>query len=218
VKLRSRAALLAEFLAIFMAIPLALFLLPARIPPMPLLWLCCLYCLAALLRDPAFPRRALWNTAPFRGRLLSIAVLFAAAAVLCWLAIRHFAPQTLFDIPRAQPVLWAAIMVLYPVLSVYPQGTIYRVFVLHRYRPLLHGTSEKTQNAVLMLLSAASFSLMHIVFHNWIAVSLTFAGGLLFAWRQKTTGSSFVASFEHALYGCLLFTIGLGHYFYVRFV
>jgi uncharacterized protein len=45
-------------------------------------------------------------------------------------------------------------------------------------------------------------------------VALTFAGGLLFAWRYKTTGSLFTSSLEHALYGCWFFTIGIGQYFY----
>jgi membrane protease YdiL (CAAX protease family) len=57
---------------------------------------------------------------------------------------------------------------------------------------------------------------MHIVFRNPLAMALTFAGGILFAWRYEKTGSLFVSSFEHALYGCFLFTIGLGRYFYAR--
>ena len=70
----------------------------------------------------------------------------------------------------------------------------------------------------LILLSALAFSLMHIVFRNWIAVVLTFFGGLLFARRHLETRSLFVSSFEHALYGCFVFTIGLGQFFFVRLV
>jgi hypothetical protein len=40
------------------------------------------------------------------------------------------------------------------------------------------------------------------------------AGGLLFAARYAETNSLFTSSFEHALYGCWLFTIGLDPYFY----
>jgi uncharacterized protein len=29
---------------------------------------------------------------------------------------------------------YALVMLLYPVLSVYPQGVIYRTFLMHRYR------------------------------------------------------------------------------------
>jgi uncharacterized protein len=43
---------------------------------------------------------------------------------------------------------------------------------------------------------------------------LTFFGGILFAWRYVETGSLLTSSVEHALYGCWLFTVGLGVYFY----
>jgi uncharacterized protein len=59
---------------------------------------------------------------------------------------------------------------------------------------------------------------MHILFHNWIALALTFPGGILFALRYCNTRSLAVSSLEHALYGCFLFTIGLGQFFYVRAV
>jgi uncharacterized protein len=62
--------------------------------------------------------------------------------------------------------------------------------------------------------SAAVFSFLHIVFRNPLAVALTFPAGLLFAYRYSQTGSLATSSFEHALYGCWLFTIGLGQYFY----
>lgn len=221
---RSRAALLAEFLALFLVQPLALFFLPARIPPIPLLWAWCLFCLVLLYRDPTFPRRQLWNTAPLRAQLPSILILFAIAAALTALAVIHYAPQTLFDMPRAHTTLWAGVIIFYPLLSVWPQGVIYRVFILHRYQSLLqikNGDSparHPTQTWPLTLLSAAAFSLMHIVFHNWIAVALTFPGGILFARRFQRTRSHPVSCVEHALYGCFLFTIGLGSYFYVRFV
>jgi membrane protease YdiL (CAAX protease family) len=43
---------------------------------------------------------------------------------------------------------------------------------------------------------------------------LTFVAGLLFAWRYQATGSLLVSSMEHALYGCYIFTVGLGELFY----
>jgi membrane protease YdiL (CAAX protease family) len=55
---------------------------------------------------------------------------------------------------------------------------------------------------------------MHIVYRNPLAVVLTFFGGLIFAWRYKVTNSLLTSSFEHALYGCWLFTVGLGDFFY----
>jgi uncharacterized protein len=63
-------------------------------------------------------------------------------------------------------------------------------------------------------MSAVAFSFAHIIFRNPIAVGFTLIGGVLFAWRYAVTGSLLTSSFEHALYGCWMFTIGLGEYFY----
>jgi hypothetical protein len=39
-----------------------------------------------------------------------------------------------FALVMKPPPLWAAIIVLYPIFSVYPQETIYRAFLFRRYR------------------------------------------------------------------------------------
>jgi membrane protease YdiL (CAAX protease family) len=52
------------------------------------------------------------------------------------------------------------------------------------------------------------------VFENWIAPTATFFGGLLFAWTYDRTRSALVAGLQHAAFGCYIFTIGLGWYFY----
>jgi membrane protease YdiL (CAAX protease family) len=94
------------------------------------------------------------------------------------------------------------------VLSVYPQGLVYRAFFFERYRSLFPNP------AVLIAMSAVAFSFAHIIFRNPIAVGFTLIGGFLFAWRYGETRSLFTSSFEHALYGCWMFTVGLGDYFY----
>lgn len=99
------------------------------------------------------------------------------------------------------------VLVLYPILSVYPQGIVYRMFLMERYRPLF------PEAWLMILVSAVAFGFMHIVFRNPFAVVITFAGGLLFAWRYERTGSLLVSSVDHAIYGCLMFTVGLGQYF-----
>ena len=131
--------------------------------------------------------------------------------------VHQYAPQLFLVLLRRRPWLWAAIMVGYPLFSVYPQGLIYRAFFFHRYRRLF-ALNPMAQSRIMILLSAATFALMHIVFHNWIALALTFPGGILFAVRHRNTRSLCVSSLEHALYGCFLFTVGLGQFFYVRVV
>jgi membrane protease YdiL (CAAX protease family) len=129
-------------------------------------------------------------------------------ALTLWLGVRQFAPELEWSLVRQSPGFWAVVMVLYPVLSVYPQGLVYRAFFFERYAVLFPG------KWTMIVASALAFAFMHLIFRNWLAVGLTFAGGLLFAARYAETGSLATSCFEHALYGCWLFTVGLGQYFY----
>jgi membrane protease YdiL (CAAX protease family) len=99
-------------------------------------------------------------------------------------------------------------MILYPLLSVYPQELIFRTFFFHRYRQIFR------QSWVLILASGLSFGLAHLFFANWIAPTLTLLGGLQFARTYDRTNSTLQAAIEHGLWGDLIFTIGLGWYFY----
>ena len=203
-----RFALILEFLILFVALPLGYRFSPVRFPVLPLLWIATAYAWWQLLRDRHFDRSLLWNANALAPVLLRILVIFAVAALAIWLGVRVFAPELLWSFVRRNPAFWALVMVLYPVLSVYPQGLVYRAFFFQRYGVLFPG------RWAMIVASAAAFAFMHIIFRNWIAVALTFAGGLLFAARYAETNSLAASSFEHALYGCWLFTVGLGQFFY----
>ena len=200
--------LIVEFLLLFLALPLAYRFSPVRIPALPLLWVVSGYALWQLIRDPHLNRGQLWNAVRLPSHLPAILAIFAAAALLLWLGVHRFAPQLEWSFVRRHPAFWALVMVAYPVLSVYPQGLLYRAFFFERYAPLFPG------RWTMIVASAAAFAFLHIVFRNPLAVALTFAGGILFAFRYAETGSLATSAFEHALYGCWLFTIGLGQYFY----
>ncbi|HTX40339.1 MAG TPA: CPBP family intramembrane glutamic endopeptidase [Acidobacteriaceae bacterium] len=210
------ALLLGEFLLLFAILPMAVFFHAAvGLDPLQPLWLATGVCLVLLLADPTFDRRQLWNGAPLGGQLPQILGLFAAGAVAITALVHEYAPQLLFSLPRHHPQAWALVILSYPFVSVIPQTLVYRVFLFHRYRALLP-SNPRTQSAALILLSASAFAFSHIVFHNWIAVALTVPGGVLFAVRYNNTRSLCVSLVEHALYGCFLFTIGLGVYFGLR--
>ncbi len=213
-----RVFLAAEFLLLFLAIPLVLFFhWDTAVPPLPALWIVAAYCLIVLLRDPTFDRKQLWNAAPFRQQLLQMLGLFVAGAAAIAALVFVYAPHLFLILPRTHPGAWLLVLLLYTVLSVYPQELIYRAFLFHRYAPLLT-PSPRTRSLLLILVSGAAFALVHILFHNWIAIALTFPGGILFARRYNDTRSLALSSLEHALYGCFLFTIGLGQFFYVRVI
>jgi membrane protease YdiL (CAAX protease family) len=204
----TRSALVLEFLLLFVALPLGYRFSPVRVPALPALWIVTGYAWWQLLRDPRFDRSQLWNAGQLPGRAGAILAIFAVIALVLWLAVRWFAPQLEWSFVRQHAVFWAVVMVAYPVLSVYPQGLLYRAFFFDRYGGLFPG------KWAMIVASAAAFAFLHIVFRNPLAVALTFGGGLLFAARYAETGSLATSCFEHALYGCWLFTVGLGQYFY----
>ena len=110
----------------------------------------------------------------------------------------------LFIVLRTKPLLWLVILFVYSIFSVYPQELIYRTFFFKRYSSLF-----KNENLFLVL-NAALFSLAHVFFRNTLVIVLTFLGGILFALTFKRTKSTTLVSIEHAIYGCWLFTVGMG--------
>jgi membrane protease YdiL (CAAX protease family) len=198
-----------EFLLLFFIGPTIFAYTRHRVPAIPMLWALMAYCLFVLLRDPGFDRRSLWNTAPLGQYAWAILGLFAvAAAIGIVLVLRFGSPGLFLNFPRSNPRLWSLVMILYPILSVYPQGIIYRAFVFDRYRDLFGPTWA------IVLASAFAFTYVHIVYRNKLALALTLLGGILFGIRFVQTGSLFVTSFEHSLYGCFMFTVGVGRSFH----
>ena len=204
----SQAILITEFVILFIALPIGFRYRPLPFPPIPALWLLAAYGLYRLLHDPNFDRGKLWNPAALPASAAHIVIAFALVALLVASGVHFLAPQRLFNFVRRAPAVWAIVMCLYPVLSVYQQGIVYRAFFFERYRSLF------PNSVALIVASAVAFSFAHIIFRNPIAVSFTLVGGLLFAWRYAATGSLFTSAFEHALYGCGVFTVGLGRWFY----
>jgi membrane protease YdiL (CAAX protease family) len=198
-----------ELLVLFMGVPLVFAVRPGALPRIPALLLFTLYCIALLLRDPSFERKRLLSTGNISVRLKPILLRLVPVALLLGGITLAVSPGTLLDFPRHRPGLWILIMFFYPVLSAYPQEIIYRAFFFHRYRPVF--SSEKS----LVVASTVVFGFMHIVFGNPVAVLLTLIGGYMFARTYAKTGSLIVVTIEHSLYGCVIFTVGLGHYFYI---
>jgi hypothetical protein len=203
-----RRAGIAALALIYVALPVALAFVPRW-----LLTLCIIsgggVGLARLLTDPRFDRRRLFDAAAARRGLPRIlartAVVWAGLFALVWLA----RPGMLFLFPRTRPGLWLAIMVGYSVLSAYPQEILYRTFVFHWAPPALARTPLAR-----IALSAALFGWGHVALRNVPAVVLSTAGGFLFASTYERSRSTLLAAIEHALYGCFIFTVGLGDLFY----
>jgi membrane protease YdiL (CAAX protease family) len=204
-----RAYLAFEFVLLFVVVPVVLARMSDRLRWLliPLLWLVAAACLVWLLGDAHFDRRLLWQ-APDAGRWLGlgVAIVLPAAAILV-LGTWHWTPQRLWEFPRQRPGLWALVMVLYPILSVYPQGVIYRGFLFQRYAGLC------PNRMLLILVSGVAFGWMHVIFRNAVAPLLCLAGGVLFAWVYEASGSLLIAAAIHAVLGGAVFTVGQGRYF-----
>lgn len=114
----------------------------------------------------------------------------------------------MFGLIRRSYWIWIIVFVLYPLLSAWPQELIYRAFMFQRYRRLF------TSDMAMIIASEAAFAFLHVLFRNWLAIGLTFIAGIVFAMDYHKTKALTPAFIEHALYGNLIFTIGLGYFFY----
>lgn len=205
-----RALRLAEFVVLYAGGPLLIdwFYVPQVL--IPLLLVSMSACIVVLRRDPAFDRSQLTvGPSPSRANLWPMFLVFTAAVIVGIFVVSTEYPAQFFDLPRTKPLLWLAVMILYPLLSVYPQEVMYRTFLMHRYRAVF------PSRWMMIVASASAFSFCHILFNHWMPLALTFLGGLLFAFTYDRTRSTLLASLEHALYGCFIFTVGLGDFFYL---
>jgi membrane protease YdiL (CAAX protease family) len=203
-----KAHRLLEMLLLFLGVPVALDLLGPRIPViavLPVLGFLTLGFLARaqgfdLRRELRFPTRAQWV-----GGLREILPRFIGVSAVTFLGLWFFAPDALWDFPRHHRGIWQLLLLTYLPLSVLPQTLIYRSFFEWRYQKVMAPGPR-------LWVGAALFGAGHLMFHNAWAIGLTFLGGLVFTETYRKTGSIWITSLEHALYGWMLFTVGMGKF------
>ncbi len=130
-------------------------------------------------------------------KLLAISVF---TSLFVWITNK----ELLFNVLLNKPKLWVFILFVYSFFSVYPQELIYRTFYFDRYKMFF------SNERLFIFINAMVFALAHIFFRNTLVLVLTFLGGLLFALTYNKTKSTLLVSIEHAIYGCWLFTVGMG--------
>jgi len=139
----------------------------------------------------------------------SILTVFAIAGGIVATYVAEYQPALFLEFPRDRPDTWLRIMVLYPLMSVAVQELVYRTFFFHRYG-VLFGSAWW----LAILLNGVLFGIGHIVIGTPLAIYGTMAAGILFAWRYAMTRSFWAVFIEHTLWGALVFTVGLGRYFF----
>lgn len=138
-----------------------------------------------------------------------ILVYVALAGTVCVAGALALVPGRFLILPLNHTVLWVIVLAAYPVLSALPQEIIYRVLFFERYGSLFPGT----------LVAAAAngliFSFGHLFYLNAVTLVTTAVGGALIGWAYLTRGRSMLLSWVlHSVAGWLIFTSGLGIYFY----
>jgi len=141
--------------------------------------------------------------------LLGIVGVFviAGGAVAAYMHAVH--PNLFLEFPTRRPETFTRIMLLYPLMSVIVQELVFRTFFFHRYGPLFG-----RQVTLAIVLNGCLFGYAHLVMNNAFAIWSTALVGFLFAYRYVSTRSLWAVWLEHSLWGALVFTVGLGRWFF----
>ena len=132
--------------------------------------------------------------------LFKFVIIVIITTLFVWITNK----ENLFEVMFNKPKLWVFILFVYSIFSVYPQELIYRTLYFQRYETLFRSKS------LFIFVNAIVFSLAHLFFKNTLVLILTFLGGILFALTYNKTKSTLLVSIEHTIYGCWLFTVGMG--------
>ena len=202
--------LLAEFSLVYIGLPAALNLANVQRPILYLsLWIMALSGIWVLRRNHALNWVELWQGQGWQPAQKRAALLrFLGLSTLAAAFMYYFYPQFFLGFPRQKPLLWAMVMLLYPVLSVIAQEFVFRSFFLRRYAPLF-------PHPILMFaVNTLAFGYLHIVLHNWVAPLLSAFGSIIFTYGYLQHRSLKWVVIEHAAYGCMIFTLGFGWFFF----
>lgn len=212
--------LVTEFILLYLGIPLFLRILPIAskrmtgyafsLPIIPVLLIIFIIILYILRKDKSFNKRVFFYIPSIKKNLKQyylIGIRFLIGATILTILLLNLYPHAILSFPKNNPKFWCLVMLCYPLISVYPQGVIYRAFYEHRYAKCFHPSLQ-------IFLGALAFSFAHLPFGNIYALLFTFIGGLMFLSTYRATNSLILAAFEHALFGDFLFTIGWGQFFF----
>jgi hypothetical protein len=198
----------AEFLGLFVLLPQLVRWQVVAAPRLVVLALVTTVSIGLLWRDPTFDRSRLFSLGNLRGSLGSIALRAAAVGVVITVLVMLWRPAAFLAVPSQSPRLWLAGLLLYPVVSAWPQEVVFRLFFFHRYAPLFGGAGW------MVAANAVAFGFLHTIYPNAVAPLLSVPAGVLLALTWRRTRSMGPVWLEHSIYGLLLFTLGLGEFFY----
>lgn len=197
-----------EFTILFIIAPIISFILRDYLAYffLPFLFLLTLFCVRLLLNDATFKRKRFINLKKHKKQRQRIYQVFFFGAIFTSCFYASLNHNSWFALPINATEQWLWLLVLYPLVSVLPQELIFRTYFFHRYQTIFKHKS------MVIWINAAVFSLAHLIYANWIAVTLAFLGGLLFAYTYAKSKSTLACVVEHSIWGIWMFSMGLGQY------
>ena len=205
-----------ELIILFGVLPLILLIMRSngiRIPPLPLLWIAAIACMILMRRQGQDEIEVSTHGQKRRRKATrsdliesSLVVILCSGLLLALYPLITTSPM--FEFPRERPIVWLVVLCLYPILSVVPQGIIFRRWFVLRYTGLLGS------RGTMIVIGALCFGFSHILFGNVVAPVITAIGGALFMRTYLKSGSGWLADLEHAVLGNVAFTIGYGQWLY----
>jgi len=167
------------------------------------------YCLWRLKSNNALRDYLAFNWSGCRVALPGILFRWLAGSATIAALVLFMSPERLFCIPRANPALMLVIVTFYGFVSVLPQEVVFRGYAAWRL------DKAGFRNLPALIVSAALFGWVHIVFGSWLSVGLSFVAGLFFYRTYRKYKSLAAVWLEHSLIGISVFALGLDNLFYV---
>jgi hypothetical protein len=173
------------------------------------LWGATIYCIFAYRNTPEAKDIPVWRWAEVNWKNMKTMLLrFAVCSMLLLGFISVYDPERRFDLLLNRNDIWVRVMLFYPLLSALQQEFIFCTFFFVRYAMLF--PKERT----MIWVSTIVFAYAHILFINPVAPTLSLIAGYFFATTYAKHRSLALVTIEHALYGNMIFTLGLGWYFW----
>lgn len=191
-----------ELVILFVCIPIALTLDFNIAYKLALVFSGVIYCIWISIHLKLIAKKSLISL-DIKTNLIRIIITFGLVSLSSFAFMYLLHPEDLFIVVNKAPVLWATILLVYAVLSVYPQELLYRTFYFNRY-------ADVFEKKYLNLINIIIFPIAHLMFNNSLVLLVTLIGGVLFTMSYIRHRSVLLTSIEHALYGNVLFTVGMG--------
>lgn len=192
-----------EFFFIFLIIPSTIFFLDSSIIIFLTLYLVSILSLVILYFDKTFLFTSLKKKIDWTFVIIFSVIFFFLGFFYVLLVDKNL----LFIFPKTNFKLWLIVIFIYPFLSVIPQELVYRVFFFQRYFPNINRFYFP------MFLNLVVFAYGHLVFSNMHAIIITAIVSPIFTYAYLKK-SFLTCVILHSLGGQIIFTLGLGKYFF----